>query len=71
MMDAGIDGNAYAENIAANLLNAFDAHYGFMHSDGHRVNILKDDLDYVGIGVFNSQTARYQLYVTENFYGVE
>lgn len=54
------------ENLAAGQFSSIFAHEGLMNSLGHRENILKNEYEFLGIGVaFNSESLPYY---TENFY---
>ncbi|WP_080845888.1 CAP domain-containing protein [Cytobacillus gottheilii] len=54
------------ENLASGQFSSIFAHEGLMNSLGHRENILRDDYEYLGVGVaFNENR---QPYYTENFY---
>ncbi|UCZ51855.1 CAP domain-containing protein [Bacillus shivajii] len=49
-----------AENIAAKYVDAIAAVEGWLNSEGHRVNLLKEDFTHLGVGV-------YRDYYTQNF----
>lgn len=49
-----------AENIAAKYVDAIAAVEGWLNSEGHRVNMLNEDLTHLGVGV-------YERYYTQNF----
>ncbi|WP_280769109.1 CAP domain-containing protein [Salipaludibacillus daqingensis] len=49
-----------AENIAAKYVDGIAAVEGWLNSEGHRVNLLNDDLTHLGVGV-------YEDYYTQNF----
>lgn len=54
------------ENLAYGQFNSIFAHEGLMNSASHRENILRQEFEYIGIGVaFNSES---QPYFTQNFY---
>lgn len=54
------------ENLAYGQLSSIFAHEGLMNSEGHRENILRDEFEFLGVGVaFNDKS---QPYYTENFY---
>jgi uncharacterized protein YkwD len=55
---------AVAENVAYSG-SVDDAHVEFMHSPGHRANILSADYNAVGIGI--AQAGNGRLYITEDF----
>lgn len=66
MVDDGIEGVLYGENLAFGQYNAIYAHEGLMNSLGHRENILNKDFTHVGVGVeFNNEGVPY---FTINFY---
>ncbi|MGJ9381291.1 CAP domain-containing protein [Salipaludibacillus sp. CF4.18] len=48
------------ENIAAHYVDGIEAVEGWLNSEGHRVNLLKDDFTHLGVGV-------YRDYYTQNF----
>lgn len=67
--NAGINWNAYAENISAGYANAFAATHGWITSkSGHRENILTTKCKYLGIGFANHANTRNALYATQDFY---
>lgn len=54
------------ENLAYGQFSSIFAHEGLMNSLGHRKNILRDDYEYLGVGVaFNDES---QPYYTQNFF---
>lgn len=54
------------ENLAYGQLSSIFAHEGLMNSLGHRENILRQDYEYLGVGVaFNEKS---QPYYTQNYY---
>jgi uncharacterized protein YkwD len=54
------------ENLAYGQLSSIFAHEGLMNSIGHRENILRQDYEYLGVGVaFNEKS---QPYYTQNYY---
>jgi uncharacterized protein YkwD len=54
------------ENLAYGQLSSIFAHEGLMNSLGHRENILRQDYEYLGVGVaFNDKS---QPYYTQNYY---
>ncbi|MFP7298207.1 CAP domain-containing protein [Neobacillus niacini] len=54
------------ENLAYGQLSSIFAHEGLMNSLGHRKNILRQDYQYLGVGVaFNDKS---QPYYTQNYY---
>lgn len=62
---AGINYRRITENVAVNQ-SIEDVHEGFMNSPAHRINVVDDQVDWVGIGVAFSKD-RSHLYVVENF----
>jgi uncharacterized protein YkwD len=58
--------NLAGENLATGQFSSIFAHEGLMNSLGHRENILREDFDYLGVGVAFNEEA--QPYYTENFY---
>lgn len=48
------------ENIAWNYVDAPDAHEGWLNSEGHRKNVLKEEFTHLGVGVVEK-------YYTQNF----
>src|SRR5437763_1731056 len=61
---AGARFDAVAENVAHSG-SIEDAHVEFMHSPGHRANILSREYDAVGIGIAAADNGH--LYITEDF----
>src|SRR5205823_5914393 len=59
----GLRFNASAENVAY-ATNPDDLHPGWMHSEGHRKNILNPQYNSVGIGVMKAGDVYY---ATQNF----
>ena len=58
--------NLAGENLATGQFSSIFAHEGLMNSLGHRENILREDYEYLGVGVaFNHES---QPYYTENFF---
>jgi uncharacterized protein YkwD len=58
--------NLAGENLATGQFSSIFAHEGLMNSLGHRENILREDYEYLGVGVaFNKES---QPYYTENFF---
>ncbi|MGM0844866.1 MAG: CAP-associated domain-containing protein [Bacillota bacterium] len=54
------------ENLAYGQFSSIFAHEGLMNSMGHRKNIVKEEYEYLGVGVaFNEES---QPYYTENFF---
>lgn len=56
-----------AENIAAGVSDAIEAHEGWMNSMGHRKNIL-GDFKTLGVGVAYNPNSTYKYYYTQNFF---
>ncbi len=63
LADVGLRFERAGENVAVNY-NAEGAHLAFMHSPGHRANILNTSYDEVGVAVVNDGDL---LYVVEDF----
>ena len=61
--DTGLAFSVAGENVAYDA-NARNAHIAFMHSPGHRANILNPTFSHVGIGVMHSGNV---IWVTEDF----
>lgn len=60
---------AWGENIAAGHTNAIDAHYGWVNSLGHRINLLREQFAWLGVGVKRAEkNNEYGIYYTQNFY---
>jgi uncharacterized protein YkwD len=58
--------NLAGENLAYGQLSSIFAHEGLMNSLGHRENILRQDYEYLGVGVaFNDKS---QPYYTQNYF---
>lgn len=66
MEKIGIEYNYAGENIAAGQTSAIFAHEGWMNSEGHRNNILFDNFDKLGVGVYFG--GEMKVYYTQNFY---
>lgn len=67
MKEGGIDYGAASENIAGGSTSAIFAHEGLMNSEGHRKNILSDNVTHLGVGVFFGD-GRFSFYYTQKFY---
>lgn len=66
MKEDDIQFNMAGENLAYGQFSSIFAHEGLMNSLGHRENILKENYQYLGVGVaFNNKS---QPYYTENYY---
>ena len=63
LADAGSHFDAYAENVGF-ALNAEEVHVGWMHSPGHRENLLNPSYSYVGIAVVRNGN---RIYATQDF----
>lgn len=57
----GISYSSAAENIASGYDNAFDVYNGWLNSSGHRKNMLNNNLQRLGVGIYDGQ-------YTQNFY---
>lgn len=67
MKEAGYKYGNAAENIAAGQRTAADVMNSWMHSEGHRKNILDCSLSQIGVGVFRDPTSPYKIYWTQDF----
>jgi uncharacterized protein YkwD len=66
MQEDNITFTVAGENLAYGQFSSIFAHEGLMNSMGHRKNIIKEDYEYLGVGVaFNEES---QPYYTENFF---
>ncbi|WP_421385080.1 CAP domain-containing protein [Bacillus salacetis] len=66
MQEDDITFTVAGENLAYGQFSSIFAHEGLMNSEGHRKNILKEEYEFLGVGVaFNQES---QPYYTENFY---
>jgi uncharacterized protein YkwD len=65
--DAGYDWNSWAENIAAGYDTPAEVVDSWMHSSGHRANILDCGLDDIGVGYATADKAEYSTYWTQDF----
>jgi uncharacterized protein YkwD len=66
MKDDNVTFTYAGENLAYGQLSSVYAHEGLMNSKGHRDNILRQEFEYLGVGVaFNEKS---QPYYTENFF---
>lgn len=63
--EAGLSPSFAAENIAAGYITAFEAHAGWVNSEGHRKNLLRP-IKYMGVGVYFG--GDYSVYYTQNIY---
>jgi cysteine-rich secretory family protein len=61
--NTGLAFSVAGENVAYDA-NAQDAHIAFMHSPGHKANILNPDFDHVGVGIMHQGNL---IWVTEDF----
>lgn len=60
---------AWGENIAAGYTDGIEAHYGWINSEGHRVNMLDTDFTTLGTGAAVSDKPNdYGKYYGQNFY---
>ena len=66
--NAKVPYRSYGENIAYGADSAEEVMDLWMHSEGHRANILSSDFDYIGIGVYKEG---YTYYWTQIFTGGE
>ncbi|MGZ4650234.1 MAG: CAP domain-containing protein [Kineosporiaceae bacterium] len=67
MRAAGYSGGLMGENIAAGQPTAAAVMDAWMHSPGHRANILNCGYRAVGIGVFRRATSPFHVYWTQDF----
>jgi uncharacterized protein YkwD len=65
--DAGYDWSEWAENIAAGYDTPAKVVDTWMHSAGHRANILNCDLHDIGVGYATADNADYSTYWTQDF----
>lgn len=61
--NTGLAFSVAGENVAYDA-NAEKAHIAFMHSPGHKANILNSDFDHVGVGIMHQGNV---IWVTEDF----
>lgn len=64
----GIEYIKCGENLAAGWQDAFGLADGWYNSSGHRINMLDEKFDYVGVGIAKGNSS-YPLYAGQNFYG--
>jgi len=67
MKKAGYVFDNAAENIAAGQGSATEVMSSWMHSKGHRANILDCSLTQIGVGVYRDPASPYRVYWTQNF----
>ena len=67
MRAAGYSGGAMGENIAAGQPTAAAVMDAWMHSEGHRANILNCGFHAIGIGVATVSGSPYRIYWTQDF----
>jgi uncharacterized protein YkwD len=60
---------AGAENIAAGHDTPAEVMTAWMNSPGHRANILKDNIEYLGVGCWYSEDSQHDYYWTQLFVG--
>jgi uncharacterized protein YkwD len=66
MKDDDVRFHLAGENLAYGQFSSIFAHEGLMNSLGHRKNILREEYEYLGVGVaFNNES---QPYYTQNFF---
>ncbi|SFA78228.1 CAP-associated N-terminal [Acetitomaculum ruminis DSM 5522] len=69
-MDAqGIKYYVAAENLAAGFTNSASVMDSWIQSSGHRKNLLREGLKYLGVGIAYESNSNYYVYYTQNFYG--
>jgi uncharacterized protein YkwD len=69
MIQEGIQGTHYLENLVGGYSGPISNHYALMHSAGHRKNILSDQVSYLGLGAYYLKDSSYGYYLTEDFFG--
>jgi uncharacterized protein YkwD len=67
MRAAGYRGGLMGENIAAGQPTPAAVMDAWMHSPGHRANILNCGYKVIGIGVFTLAGSPYRIYWTQDF----
>jgi uncharacterized protein YkwD len=67
MRAAGYRGGLMGENIAAGQSTAAAVMDAWMHSPGHRANILKCGFKVIGIGVYKLAGSPFRIYWTQDF----
>jgi uncharacterized protein YkwD len=67
MRGAGYKGGLMGENIAAGQPTPAAVMDAWMHSPGHRANILNCGYKVIGIGVFTLAGSPYRIYWTQDF----
>lgn len=67
LRDAGFTGAPGGENIAAGYTTALAVMTGWMHSEGHRENILACEFRTLGVGYATSDSSEYASYWTQDF----
>ena len=67
MRAAGYSGGLMGENIAAGQPTPAAVMDAWMHSEGHRANILNCGFHVIGIGVANVAGSPYRIYWTQDF----
>jgi uncharacterized protein YkwD len=67
MRDAGYRYSWAAENIAAGQGTPSSVMSSWMHSSGHRANILNCQLTELGVGMWKDADSPYQIYWTQDF----
>lgn len=68
LSEKGVKYNTAAENVAAGYPTAEGVMQGWYESDGHRANMLDNELSHVGIG-YRSSTGSYKHYWVQLFIG--
>lgn len=67
MRAAGYSGNLMGENIAAGQTTPAAVMAAWMHSSGHRANIVNCGYRVIGIGVYRLAGSPYRIYWTQDF----
>lgn len=65
--EMGIDSSYTGENIARGFASPEKVMNGWMHSEGHRENILNTYYNYLGVGFINNSSDRYHTYWVQLF----
>lgn len=63
----GYEGRLVGENIAAGQPSASAVMAGWMKSDGHCANIMKQEYTEIGVGYIHASGTKYKHYWTQNF----
>lgn len=63
----GVSYHACAENIAAGQTSAKEVMNGWMHSSGHKANIMNGSYKRLGVGLYKDPKSKYKYYWVELF----